>query len=517
MYYIESPPPMSWDNVYSGATLGCVSGDGDTVYLYNPISGSVFVSTDGGYNYGSAVYSPAGTTVVSMCTNNTGQYAYLVPQTGQIAYTSNYGTDWAVVDGINLPAWTVISCDETGANVVATGYNGEEYEIYSTNNYSDFGLLVTGLQALDITVTNVSVIYVISGQYAARATGVNDSNPTQYNGLPGISWTRSAASADGAYVYMLSTMTTARMHYTSDGNNTSAEWNPAEELLSVGEFYTSISCDYTGQYVAITTSDSAGAGKFFISTNFGAGFIQRETTNQWMAGEIAGMGPDAGQIVVGSAYQDNSTYYIYLSTDGGISCMVEGTQVRMCADAEPAEVHRKLVQDIQIGDMVWTTQGEKRVIFVGSSSTRNPNHVLCLPQDSVSPGVPNQDLALTYGHSLFFSRDAAAEEAEVSQVDMTHVSPHFKQLFPLDSEYYDVYRTAFVPDKEKYRLLMRDCTLCTPFHAILPGTPITYYHIVLESDDPEECFIIDTNGMLSESMPRNHIERSELVAMPSTE
>ena len=234
----------------------------------------------------------------------------------------------------------------------------------------------------------------------------------------------------------------------------------SDSNIDSGEKWTSVSVGYNSTY---TFATSKSIGEIHTSNNGGISLTSRGSPKDWL------------QVVNSSTNGNNllaitkSVNPIYISKNKEISCIIYNTKVLLANGEE------KVIQNLRINDMLKTSEGDKKIIFIGYNFTINKNHIRLLKKDKVSENIPNVDLLLSKGHCIMFN-------------DEDFITYRRKKYQKYDK--IDGYN----------KLNMGDCILCEEI-PLLYLENRKYFHIVLEHDaDPYKQYIIYLNGMPSETM-----------------
>ncbi len=98
------------------------------------------------------------------------------------------------------------------------------------------------------------------------------------------------------------------------------------------------------------------------------------------------------------ASTDGISYTVQLDDPGVIPCFLAGTRIETDRGAVPVEV-------LKAGDQVLTAKGDlARLAWVGMfrPGHRMAEAPVCIPQDSLGPGLPNRDLTISPNHQIAF-------------------------------------------------------------------------------------------------------------------
>ena len=502
-----------WELFYSGATAQTMSYDGEIMY-YGLNNGDVYSSTDPE----NPIVTIPDSYATAMASSGGAEVVVLLPVTGPIY------VNFEPVAGSPEINWACCACSSDGTNIVACGMNDEStFLVYlSTDGGGTFTQFITGLPVSSVSINDTDIFYVT--EQAVLKGDLEDTTPSPFTGLPTKIWT-TINNVQGNYLYVISSEEDTGV-YISSSLSTSAVWTESVAFLPEGYSLQSVYCvPNQPQYVVVTSLNDQLTGNIYRSTNNGTTFTQVETTRQW---ENCLIGGETGLILYATAYV-TGVPTIYLSTDGGVSCILEGMDILL------SNGDTKQIQDIVVGDCVWTSSGSRVVKFVGSGvfDTEKEKHkqIMCLPAGAISEGCPTKDLLLTQGHALFFPRDGGDrgdDDNNLTPFDITYSSAYYdrsttsEEIVPgseamttaafleyIGAQQY--YNSAFSPDPAMYRLLMHHCIMSiVPTVEQLHELPNVYYHIAVEDDNPEACYIINVNGVLCETMSIGYVPVSGL-------
>ena len=173
-----------------------------------------------------------------------------------------------------------------------------------------------------------------------------------------------------------------------------------------------------------------------------------------------------------------------LFTVSNVACIAYNTKIKMHDNTE------KNIQDLKLGDVVKTLTTPKKIIYIGYSTSYNyKKHFRCIKKNTIKENIPNKDLYLSNGHSIFFDNN-----------------DHKEEYFVARNTYKEFYDKAKKFENYK-RLLVEDFTKAIE---IEDKNEEIYFHIVLENEDKDDHYIIYANNMMVESMCENYIINSKL-------
>lgn len=270
-------------------------------------------------------------------TDSTGKYAAATVTRGYIYTSDDYGASW--IETATPQEWTSISMSASGQYVVACYSLGK---IYVSSDYG-LGWEEVGTENKWISIANSAstgqYIYVVSTDGAIFLNddyGISNWQPTGTT-LGTNSWTSVACSASGEFVYAAAS--DFGFIYTNDDYGREASWLPTP----YSENWLDIVTDYTGKYVAATTS----ASYIWVSSNYGLLWeqtsifenwakngIAMDSTGQIIAAVVDGEGGDGGFIYFNVNYGIGD-WIITESTSenwSGISLDATGSVALACVD-----------------------------------------------------------------------------------------------------------------------------------------------------------------------------------------
>jgi photosystem II stability/assembly factor-like uncharacterized protein len=215
-----------------------------------------------------------------------------------------------------------------------------------------------------------------------------------------------------------------------------------------------------GQYIAACANNDV----IYLSSDSGTTWVQRESARTWKTIELSAN----GEIINAGV----NTGYIYNSTNGGTSCYFNDTNILIYRNNE--EIEEK-IQNLKINDIVITTEGHKKIIYIGHYWAFNTNNIKCIKKDILGDNKPNKDLYITHGHSLLFEN-----------ID-EYKNENYDEKIYKDNNNIKNYK----------KILSTDCNVCDD---VLKLDNLNYYHLTLENDDIWNSYAIYANNILSETM-----------------
>ena len=149
---------------------------------------------------------------------------------------------------------------------------------------------------------------------------------------------------------------------------------------------------------------------------------------------------------------------------------------------------KELIQNFKIGDEVLTSEGYKKIIYIGWNETNDIiSNFKFIKKNKISENIPNDDLYLSNGHSIF-------------------IKDNNKNDLMKNNNNEEFYKNAY-----KFvglqRILMEDFKYS---QNIINNYNIKFFHIVLENNDKDKQYVIYTNNLMSESMSENYQKHSKL-------
>jgi hypothetical protein len=478
---------VNWTNL-GNYTFGCSSNDGTKVYCYNQnvlyrslnggISFTTVLTLSGTYgNITCVACSGDGTKLILGC-----QFCNTSSDLG-VYYSTNNGTNWNLLSDLDLNLyagnWYSASVSTDGSQFAIGQYPSDSYLPFNGNNpliYGDGGLIASGL-----FVYSLSVLSNINNSICATKTTIisgntipssiiylgNDQSSIGDTDQNGYEWIKAVQSDDTIYIYGIRQNSNTLYVYQNINSVYSLAYTTSVGSSSLTDVY----CSNDGLYVVVCSS----GGYIYTSINRGVSFTQRENVNMWSKNFVS----NNGQVL----YASNSSS-LYQSTDGGVSCILYNTKILLSNNTE------ELIQNLKIGDYVKTTEGNKKIIYIGWNETNDlVNSFKVIKKDSIELNIPNYDLYLSNGHSIFFNENEYKDEYYVKNYDDVN--------FYNTSQKFEGYK----------RILMMDFIYSS---TIQNNDENKFYHIVLENDDKNKQYIIFTNNIMSETMSENFIKHSRL-------
>lgn len=183
------------------------------------------------------------------------------------------------------------------------------------------------------------------------------------------------------------------------------------------------------------------------------------------------------------------------------SCYLQGTKI-LCFDTNNNIHYHKKIQDLNVGELVYTNDGYKSIKFIGYNKfnyNNHPNIIYKLPKNSISINQPYEDLFVLHWHSLIYKN--------INDIDL------YKNIDSYNENTYNMINK--IPNY--YKLLSRDHNKCVlvdydelnKLNLIDQNDEIIYYNIVVDTieTDVNSNSVIYANGVLSETITKMSIDK----------
>lgn len=263
-----------------------------------------------------------------------------------------------------------------------------------------------------------------------------------------------------------------------DGDNfTTSRLKGAETTFIYGDIYT-----FTGGNNQFNITDTLFI-TYFHESNADTTIIQSDNLQTFLGTDTNIFALDNNLSFVSSPYNVNVYPNVIIKLNNDPSCFNEGTQI-LCGilnneSANPKYIDKYIpIENLRKGDIVKTyLHGYKKIVMIGKNTMiNNPESRFgCMyVMKKTDTNSLTDDLIITGGHSVL--------------VD--------------DLGIYKKRNERIMKNKMidgKYLLL---ASVSGDFVKIQESHPFTYYHFVLESDDPKRHFGIWANGVLTETTSR---------------
>ena len=475
---------LSWNQIGTNLMYTCCDQSSDGIIILLASGTSIYCSIDNGLTWGSTDMG-INENIISVSISADGTIAYCCSSSTIYVCTdfSVNSLNWGsvtVFNGIEVTWNSIVVSNKLNTNNIHLVYAGSTTGLYGITSGTDAILLDnnnTSKNWIFINVMKIATNDVVIGGIVVDISGNrniymntdgNSNNSfiklsTFYIPSPNsISIFQNLSGPLIFYIYATSYILDDTLYLSTNAGtfvsipNTRAGNDVFWRYISVGykQYTTFVVCKSFGQ---IYTSNNGG-----ISLN------ARETNRDWL------------QVVNSTTTNNNliaitsSSNRIFNSSNGGVSCIIYNTKILLGNGEED------FVQNLKKGDMIKTSEGNKRIIFIGYNFMTNKNHVRLLKKDMISINIPNQDLLLSKGHAILLNDDDFVKY---------RVGNYNKNFYN---------STTKIDGLNK--LMMCDCVLCEKI-PLLYLEQRRYFHIVLENNkDVNKQYIIYTNGMPSESM-----------------
>ncbi len=440
----------------------------------------------------------------ALAISQSGQISYACVTVGRMYKSTNYGVTWTLINDANNNIntnmnWSDIAISSDGSKIFACVSNG--YIYVSTNSGASWAPKDSIRDWRCIAVSNDGV-KLCACPYNGKPHVSNDGGNT-WSQLDGNrKFLSVCCSADGNYIYMSEENghivriqnrseplnngniqgSWSSITCNSDGSKVYACMNPGNLYISTnyGVTFTILpisSPDVTKQWTCINTSNF-GNGQYiaacanndliYLSNDSGTTWTPRESPRTWKAIEISVNGQYVNAAV--------NTGYIYNSTNSGVSCYFYDTTILIYKNNK--EIEEK-IQNLKINDLVVTTEGYKKIQYIGHYWAFNLDKIKCVKQNILGENKPNKDLYITDGHSLLF-----------------------EDIDQYKNEKYDENIYKKINNIKNYKKILGiHCNICGSVNKL---DNLNYYHIALENNDIHNAYAIYANNILSETMSINY-------------
>jgi hypothetical protein len=477
----------------------CVASNSTGQYLVALVlGGDIYRSSDYGTNW-SVINTGGQKSWISSALDSTGQYLVAVVFGGDIYTSSNYGTTLTATgnSSLNHLLWTSSASDSTGQYLLAVSQyvNASGGHIYRSSDYgTNWSVLNTGGQKFWRSVASDS-----TGQYLVAAvlggdiyTSSNYGTTWTATGNPSLNWHKVVSNSTGQYLAaMYDTIVTGyATGYIYTSSDYGATWMPNSNP-SFNKIWKSIASDYTGQYLAADVS----GGDIYTSSDYGATWMPTSnpslnTLNWW---DIAS-NSDGTKLV---AIVSSGDIYLGNRNSGGGGGGGGGGSQAPCFKKHTKILTNKgylPIQDLRNGDLVKTLRhGYKPIRYIGKMDIYNPgnydrtkNRLYLCSKDKYHDLI--EDLIITGCHSILVDHLTEDQIAKIQNLS--------GEVFETDLNY----RLPTMIDERSI-----------PYEK--EGT-FTIYHFALENDDVYMNYGVYANGLLVETCPIIHLKdgsRMELI------
>ena len=448
---------------------------------------NIYYSTDSGSTWDIASITGMDGTITGISISGDGSIAYAC--TTRRVFSSTNLSLWAVSSiffSIGTKSYTCIAV----SNKTSTGTGTPKLVYAGKNEQGLYGLLSNGTSAVLLNNGNTSISWlcvslcktytttlIIIGCSSSTVytfnTNINSSTSFTSNAQANINKVVITQSTDSIYdifgIYSgTSSIKRSRNNITSftDLANTSGKtWRDISSRTKYDNQVTS--------FVACTTSNSD-----YLYTYFFSSLSQRNIQADWLA--VNGTST-TGSILYGI---QNTSAFISQSTNGGLSCFIENTQIL-------TNNGYKNIQDLSTNDKIYTTEGYFNLKYLGF------NYINIVFFDKIYVYKNDfKDLYVMEGHSFLF-----------------------KNTENLFNENYDekIYLQMGSLIVDKYiKILAKDLIYCSiakyeDIKNLVNQNHVKYYHIVLDNNNDEKQYAIYANSILTETMCEKYfLNNSEL-------
>jgi surface protein len=175
-------------------------------------------------------------------------------------------------------------------------------------------------------------------------------------------------------------------------------------------------------------------------------------------------------------------------------CFIKNTMITILKDNVEIEME---IQNLKKNDLVKISTGEyKKIFYIGQQKidiTKNLKNIRIIKKNTINNNLPYKDLLLTSGHSVLFKNLKYINKNYINTIYDNNINGYYK-ITASDCSLFDVVKL-----KDIKNIIENDSVVC--------------YHIALENDDLEGQYGIYSNGMLSETMSINIINKSGLIEL----
>jgi hypothetical protein len=470
---------IDWNHTGLKLCYTCCDQSSDGVIILAASGSSVYCSIDSGLSWKPTKVGMR-ENIVSLSINADGTIAYCCTNS-TIYVCTNFSINtlsWSsdtVFSGITGKTWNSIivsnKVNMVSVNIVYAGSttglygitSGTNAVILDSNNINKNWKFITVMKTIinDIVITGIALINDTYNIYMNTDGNSNNSFLKLSSGyIPyptSLSIFQTTTKPLRFQIYATSGINNDTLYLST---NAGTFLSISETNIASGEKWTSVSVGYNSTYT-FTTSKSDG--KIYSSNNGGISLESIGNQSDWL--QVVNSSTNGNNLVAIT----KSINPIYISKSKTISCIIYNTKVLLANGEE------NFIQNLRINDMLKTSEGDKKIIFIGYNFTINKQHVRLLKKDKISENIPNADLLLSKGHGIMFN-----------------------------DEDFITYRRQKYQKYDKIngynKLIMGDCILCEEI-PLLYLENRKYFHIVLENDtDPYKQYIIYLNGVPSETM-----------------
>ena len=175
-------------------------------------------------------------------------------------------------------------------------------------------------------------------------------------------------------------------------------------------------------------------------------------------------------------------------------CFIKNTMITILQNNIEIEIE---VQNLKKNDLVKISTGEyKKIFYIGQQNiniSKNLKNIRIIKKNTINNNLPKKDLLLTSGHSVLFKNLKYINKHYINTTYDNNIDGYYK-IMTADCSLFDIVK-------------MKD------IENITEDNNVACYHIALENDDLEGQYGIYSNGMLSETMSINIINKSGLIEL----
>lgn len=196
-----------------------------------------------------------------------------------------------------------------------------------------------------------------------------------------------------------------------------------------------------------------------------------------------------GVLIPINMFASGNLLFLYQSTNGGVSCFIEGTNILCLINGN---IREEKIENLNVGNIIKTSSGDFRKIkHIGFNIINfdiNPEYIRVMRKDAYEQNIPNKDLLTVSGHSFLFQ-------------DLNYASESYTP---------NIYNNNI---RNCTKIMASQCVLCeqATVEDVKYNNIVKYYHFALESEYETEQFGIYSNGMLSETMSIKYYKESGLI------
>jgi hypothetical protein len=469
----------------------CMSNDGSIVFasVYGGNGGGIYKSIDSGETFVKTDLNVQYNFWNSVACSSTGEYVYAcVSPTGSNNYglwcSVNYGETWNIQYFLNIQC-NAVSCSSDGSIVTVL----TNTTVYIFKNYGDELTIVypagSGINKNWLSVSmNSSGSTILIGTFGGNVYISNDTGSNWVSKNPfntNLIWNGVAVNSSGD-ILIIAPFNNNICISTDSGKNFTK--------LSLINNFKGIGCDSTGNFiVASALNDSV-----YTSSNAGFDWTQRTPTSGTQQYTCVSVSKDIDtetKIPV-NIFASGNNLYLYQTTNGGVSCFIEGTNILIYDEIEKEEK----IENLKIGDLIKTSSGDyKQIKHIGYNYiqfNKHPEYIRVMRKNTFKQNVPNKDLFVVSGHSFLFKNFNYANEYFTFNIYDNNIEPY-------------------------YKIMAAHCSLCdqATSNDLCGKNMIKYYHFSLESENEDSQYGIYSNGMLSETMSISYFKQSGLLVKES--